>query len=141
MRARIAGQAEDAIGRLADELLENPVFNSALSGAFAAREKAAQVQQSAMGALNLPSASDIDRLARRLRSVSHRLEELEDGVERVSDRIDSLSEAARAPSAKLAEQLERIQERLDRLTDEVAALRRPAPGTSAPARAAATTEG
>ena len=33
LRHRIAGQAEDAIGRLADDLIENPVINSALSRA------------------------------------------------------------------------------------------------------------
>ena len=31
-----------------------------------------------MGALNLPSASDIERLTRRLRGVSQRLEGIED---------------------------------------------------------------
>jgi len=36
-----------------------------------------------MGALNIPSAADIERLTRRLRSVSHRLEGIEDGVHRL----------------------------------------------------------
>ena len=90
VRERLQKQAEDAIGRLADELLENPLFNSALSGAFAAREKVAQAQQQAMGALNLPSLSDLEKLERRIRSISHRLEEVEDTVERVLDKLDSL---------------------------------------------------
>ena len=46
LRARIASQAEDTIGRLADDLLENPVINSALQSAFTAREKVGQAQQS-----------------------------------------------------------------------------------------------
>jgi TolA-binding protein len=123
LRARISSQAEEAVGRLADELLENPVINSALSSAFAAREKVAQAQQSAMGALNLPSASDIEKLERRLRSVSQRLEELEDGVERVAIRLDSLSEETRGPAARLEQQLERIELRIDRLSQELGAWR------------------
>ena len=91
VRARVQKQAEDAIGRLADELLENPLFNSALSGAFAAREKVAQAQQQAMGALNLPSASDLDKLERRIRSISQRLDEVEDTVERVLDKLEVLN--------------------------------------------------
>ena len=90
VRERLQKQAEDAIGKLADELLENPLFNSALSGAFAAREKVAQAQQQAMGALNLPSASDLEKLERRIRSISHRLDEVEDTVERLLGKLDSL---------------------------------------------------
>jgi len=66
LRSRIAGQAEDTIGRLADDLLENPMINSALQGAFSAREKMGQAQQSAMEALNIPTASDLDKLARQI---------------------------------------------------------------------------
>ena len=90
LRERLAGQAEDAIGKLADELLENPLFNSALTSAFAAREKVAQAQQSAMGALNLPSASDLDKLERRIRSISHRLDDVEDTIERVASKLEKL---------------------------------------------------
>ena len=127
LRARITGQAEDAIGKLADDLLENPVFNSALTSAFAAREKMAQAQQSAMGALNLPSASDLEKLARRLRSISQRLEEVEDGVETLGAKLDSMSDAADRPARDLGERLDRIESRIDQLARDVAALRREAP--------------
>jgi DNA repair ATPase RecN len=125
LRARMASQAEETVGKLADDLLENPMINSALSGAFTAREKLAHAQQQAMAALNLPSASDVEKIARRLRSVSQRLEELEDGVERVGDRIADLKTSARSPAEELGSRLDRIEERLDRLTEEVAAARRP----------------
>lgn len=91
VRTRLQRQAEDAIGRLADELLENPLFNSALSSAFAAREKVAQAQQQAMGALNLSSAADLEKLERRIRSISRRLDEVEDTVERVLDKLDAFT--------------------------------------------------
>jgi polyhydroxyalkanoate synthesis regulator phasin len=123
LRSRIANQAEDAIGRLADDLLENPVINSALQGAFSAREKVGQAQQSAMEALNLPTASDLDKLARRLRSMSQRLEDVEDGVDRLGSKLEAMMEANRAPMARLNEQLDRLEARVDRLAQEVAGLR------------------
>ncbi len=74
LKDRLARQGEDAIGRLAQDLLENPLVSGAITRAFDARERAVQAQEAAMGALNLPSAADIERLTRRLRSVSQRLE-------------------------------------------------------------------
>lgn len=127
LRRRIAGQAEDTIGRLADDMLENPVVNSALSRAFSAREKVAQAQQSAMDALNLPTASELEKLSRRLRSISQRLEEVEDAVDKIGVRLEALGEEVRAPGAKkLPDQLDRIDRRLEALGRDVATLRRDA---------------
>ena len=123
LRARIANQAEDAIGRLADDLLENPVINSALERAFSAREKVGQAQQSAMEALNLPTAADLEKLARRLRSISHRLEEVEDGVDKLGTKLETMTEASRTPATRVSEQLERVESRLDQLTRDLAAIR------------------
>ena len=82
LKQRISRQGEDAIGKIAQDLLENPLLNGALTRALDAQKKAAQAQEVAMGALNIPSASDIERLTRRVRSVSQRLEGIEDGLDR-----------------------------------------------------------
>jgi hypothetical protein len=83
LRDRLADGTEDKLGKALTDLLENPVLTSVISHAFDARERAAQAQEVAMGALNIPSAADIERLTRRLRSVSQRLEGIEDGVHRL----------------------------------------------------------
>ena len=83
LRERLADGTEDRLGKALTELLDNPVLTGVIGRAFDAREKAAQAQEVAMGALNLPSAADIERLTRRLRSVSQRLEGIEDGVHRL----------------------------------------------------------
>jgi division protein CdvB (Snf7/Vps24/ESCRT-III family) len=124
LRHRIAGQAEDAIGRFADDLIENPVINSALSRALSAREKVSQAQQSAMDALNLPSASELEKLGRRLRMISQRLEEVEDAVDKIGVRIETMNDEARAPNAKLADQLDRVERRLEQLGRDVGTVRR-----------------
>ena len=65
----LRARSEQAIGELAQALLDNPTLHNALSAAFGAREKALEAQQAAMSALNLPSAGDVERLERRLRSL------------------------------------------------------------------------
>ena len=84
---RLSRQGEEALGKIAEELISNPVINGAVARAFEAREKALQAQETALGALNLPSAADIERVTRRLRSVSQRLEGIEDAVDRLEERL------------------------------------------------------
>jgi hypothetical protein len=83
LRERLTSSTEDRLGKALTDLFENPVLHGALGRAADAREKATQAQELAMGALNLPSAADVERLTRRLRSVSQRLESIEDGVHRL----------------------------------------------------------
>src|ERR671927_1952803 len=87
LRDRLARQGEDALGRLAQDLLENPIVTGAIARAFEARERAVQAQETAMSALNLPSAADVERLTRRLRSVAQRMEGIEEAVDRVDQRL------------------------------------------------------
>jgi predicted nucleic acid-binding Zn-ribbon protein len=89
IRGRVTKQGEEAIGKIAQDLLKSPLVTSTLTAAFDARERAARAQELAMAALNLPSASDLDRLTRRMRGVSQRIEGLEDGLDRISERLDT----------------------------------------------------
>src|SRR3954465_7839360 len=90
IRDRISRQGEETLGKIAEELVGNPIVAGALARAFEAREKAVQAQEATMGAPGIPSAADVERLTRRLRSVSQRLEGIEDGVDRLDDRLASI---------------------------------------------------
>jgi hypothetical protein len=114
-RGRVAKQGEDTIGKLAQDLLEHPMVTGALSAVFETRERATRAQEVAMSALNLPSASDIERLTRRLRSVSQRLEGLEDGIDQVADRLDKLG-----PLTELHARLDTIEATLGRIEASLA---------------------
>lgn len=111
LRKRVARQGEETIGKLAQDLLENPMISGALARAFETRERAARAQELAMGALNLPSASDLERLTRRLRAVSQRLEGIEDAIDRLEQRIDGIGSATVVEQrlAAIDEKLERIE--------------------------------
>jgi predicted nucleic acid-binding Zn-ribbon protein len=115
LRGRVTRQGEEAIGKLAQDLLDNPVVSGALSAAFETRERAVRAQELAMGALNLPSASDLERLTRRLRGVSQRLEGIEDGLDRVEQRIDGLgaSSAVEQRLSAIEQAIERLEAKLD----------------------------
>jgi chromosome segregation ATPase len=86
----LRARSEQAIGELAQALIDNPTLHNAISAAFGAREKALEAQQAAMSALNLSSATDLERLERRLRSFSQRLEEVEEQIDDLSREIGGL---------------------------------------------------
>ena len=114
---RLSRQGEEALGKIAEELIANPVVNGAISRAFEAREKAVLAQEAAMGALNIPSAADVERVTRRLRSLSQRLEGIEDAIDRLEERL------AAASAASSDDRLAAIEERLDEIVRDLGALR------------------
>jgi chromosome segregation ATPase len=123
LRERLSRQSEEALGKLASDLLENPLINTAITRAFSAREKAVSAQEAAMGALNLPSAADIDRLTRRLRTVSNRLEGIEEAIDRLQEGVDRLSDrlesASRSSDPGVADRVAAIEGQLSKLVNEV----------------------
>jgi|SRR5215216_1054719 len=123
---RLSRQGEEALGKIAEELIGNPVVNGAIARALEAREKAVLAQEAAMGALNIPSAADVERVTRRLRSVSQRLEAIEDAIDRLEERLAATS--ARAND----ERLEVIEGRLDEIARDLGALRESVAPSDAP---------
>ena len=125
VRERFGEETEDRLGKALSDLLENPLVTRAIGRAFDAREKASQAQEVAMGALNIPSSTDVERLTRRLRTVSQRLEGIEDAVARL--------ERSLAPAA-LDGRLAAIEQRLADVAgalERLAASEHPAAGSSA----------
>ncbi|MGI8633105.1 MAG: hypothetical protein ACR2NA_11280 [Solirubrobacterales bacterium] len=122
-RDRISQRGEEAVGQFVQAMLENPAMSQALQTAFGARERASQAQQSALGALNLPTAGDLERLTRRLRSLSHRLEAIEDGIDRLEQRlveIPARAEAARGDATPPPG----VESTLEEMARDIAALRK-----------------
>ncbi len=115
---RLSRQGEEALGKIAEGLIGNPVVNGALARAFEAREKTVQAQEAAMGALGIPSAADIERVTRRLRSLSQRLEGIEDSLDRLEERAAAVPDPGTDP-----DRLTAIEQRIDEIARDVAALR------------------
>jgi chromosome segregation ATPase len=99
----LRARSEQAIGEIAQALIDSPTLHSALQAAFGAREKAIEAQQAAMSALNLPSAGDVERLERRIRSFSQRLEDVEEQLDDLSRELGSLRRKIAAKEDKAKE--------------------------------------
>ena len=115
---RLSRQGEEVLGKIAEELISNPVVNGGDRARPSRRaRRRVQAQEAAMGALNLPSAADIERVTRRLRSLSQRLEGIEDAIDRLEERVAG---AAGRPATTGSR---RIEARLDEIARDIAALR------------------
>jgi chromosome segregation ATPase len=91
IRDRVQSRGEKAAADLAQALISSPAFGQAVSAAVVAREKAGEAQRAAMGALNVSSQDDAERLERRLRVLSERLEESEDRLDRALAQVRDLN--------------------------------------------------
>jgi len=127
IKQRLQRQGEEALGRLAEELAANPLLTGALQRAFEAREKAVAAQNVAMGALNIPSAADIERLTRRLRSVSQRLEAIEDTLDRVEERMQTVAQPDGAADEQILERLEEVARDIAARREALAPAEQPVP--------------
>jgi phage tail tape-measure protein len=99
----LRARGEEALGDLAQALLDNPVFGQALSRAVGAGERAAAAQRTAMGALNIPPASEVERLQQRLRSLSARLDDVEDRLDDMIDELAAMRRRADQPAPQADE--------------------------------------
>lgn len=96
LRDRVQDRGSKAASDLAQAVIGSPAFGQAVSAAVAARELAGDAQRAAMGALNLSSQEQAERLERRIRVLSERLEEAE-------DRLDAALGTIRQLERRLAE--------------------------------------
>lgn len=131
-RDRLQRQGEDTLGKIVRDVAQNPWLGEALSAALRTGEKAAKAQEVALGALHLPTAADMDRLTRRIRSISHRLEEIEEGIDRVEGQVRATGEIDETEG--LEPRLASIEKQLDRLEKKLSqpASPQPANGSAQP---------
>lgn len=85
-----SGHDSDGIGGIVDELASSWLVGDALTRIVDVGERAFRAQQGALSALGLPSGSQFESLNLRVRTIFHRLEELEDELDRLTDRIVAL---------------------------------------------------
>ena len=112
IKDRLQSSSEEALGKIFQDVLQNPAVTTALTRVFDARERASQAQEAAMGALNLPSAGDLSRLTRRVRSVAQRLEGIEDSLDRLEGRLGGDA------GADIEERLEAIEQAIDKISEK-----------------------
>lgn len=87
-------RANEGIGGIVDEVASSRIVGDALNRIVDAGESVMRAQQSAFSALGLPSGSQFESLTLRVRTLFHRIEELEDELDRLDQRISKLESAA-----------------------------------------------
>lgn len=110
----------ERVVRALEPLVDQPIAQRLLTEASAARDRTLRLQEATLGALNLPTASDLARLERRLRSLTDGLERVEDHLDRVDARVRS----SQQPSA--VRELEALREELAELRKNLDTPSRPA---------------
>lgn len=105
---RLYEMGEEALGRLAADLLSNPTFadafSRALQGAFATKGRVDKNIQTVLGLLNLPSRADLNRLVTKLETIQGSLVNLNIKVDRLlAAQTPRRPRRRRAPVPKAAE--------------------------------------
>jgi hypothetical protein len=72
---------ESAIEELAEALRDSPLLGQAVATTLSAGERALAAQKAAISILGLSSSDDLEQLGRRLRSLSNRVEAVEDAID------------------------------------------------------------
>lgn len=111
--SKSADRDRSPVEKLAAGVIGSDAAREATTKVLQARERAVELQEFTLGALNLPSAAVIDRLTRRVRSVALRLEGIEDGLDRLEDRLGDADQSA--DLTKVLKRLEAIEGRLEKL--------------------------
>src|SRR4051794_28403083 len=96
---RSDAEADAGIGGIVDEIASSWIVGDALTRLVDTGEKVVRAQQSAFSALGLPSGSQFESLTLRVRTLFHRIEELEDDLDRLERRVASL-EVTQSAAAK-----------------------------------------
>lgn len=99
IRDRVQSKGEKAAADLAQALIGSPAFGQAVSAAVAARDRAADAQRAAIGAMGVSSQDAAERLERRVRVLSDRIEETEDRLDAALDQIRELRAGLKAVKA------------------------------------------
>lgn len=92
----------ERIASMLEPLADQPVARELLSAASAARNYALRAQEAVLGALSLPTANDVAKLERRVRSQTDEIARLEDQLDRMETRLRRAEQSAKAPVKRKA---------------------------------------
>ncbi|HEV7918875.1 MAG TPA: hypothetical protein VGO97_04790 [Solirubrobacterales bacterium] len=86
----------EGIGGLVDDLTSGRLLGDTVNRLVDAGERLTRAQQSAFSALGIPSGSQFEHLTLRVRTIFHRLDELEDDIDRLERRLSELESRSSA---------------------------------------------
>jgi hypothetical protein len=98
-----------------EPLVDQPITQRLLTEASSLRDRTIRMQEATLGALNLPTAADLVKLERRLRSLTEAVAGLDEHLDRVEGRLRRSETAGAGPTlAELSAAVESLREELAR---------------------------
>ena len=86
-------QVTEQVTKALEPLVDQPITQRLLTEASALRDRTLRAQEATLAALNLPTAADLAKLERRIRSLSDALGGLSDRLDRLESQVRRLDKA------------------------------------------------
>ena len=86
-------QVSEQVSKALEPLVDQPLTQRLLSEASALRDRTVRAQEATLAALNLPTAADLAKLERRVKSLSDALGDLSDRLDRLESQVRRLDKA------------------------------------------------
>ena len=87
-------QVTEQVSKALEPLVDQPLTQRLLTEASALRDRTLRAQEATLAALNLPTAADLAKLERRIRSLSDAVGGLGDRLDRLEAQVRRLEKSA-----------------------------------------------
>ncbi|PWN04204.1 hypothetical protein DJ010_00680 [Nocardioides silvaticus] len=91
-------QVSEQVTKALEPLVDQPLTQRLLTEASALRDRTVRAQEATLAALNLPTAADLAKLERRIKSLSDALGDITDRLDRLETQVRRMEKADDAES-------------------------------------------
>jgi hypothetical protein len=89
-------QVSEQVTKALEPLVDQPLTQRLLTEASALRDRTVRAQEATLAALNLPTAADLHKLERRIKSLSDAVGDLTDRLDRLEQQVRRVEKAESA---------------------------------------------
>lgn len=87
-------QVSEQVTKALEPLVDQPLTQRLLTEASALRDRTVRAQEATLAALNLPTAADLAKLERRIKSLSDALGDITDRLDRLETQVRRMEKEA-----------------------------------------------
>lgn len=87
-------QVSEQVTKALEPLVDQPLTQRLLAEASALRDRTVRAQEATLAALNLPTAADLAKLERRIKSLSDALGDITDRLDRLETQVRRMEKEA-----------------------------------------------
>jgi len=91
-------QVSEQVTKALEPLVDQPLTQRLLTEASALRDRTVRAQEATLAALNLPTAADLAKLERRIKSLSDALGDITDRLDRLETQVRRMEKPGNAES-------------------------------------------